>query len=285
MNEARQIARPRSRGAARGAGAVGRAGRRSPAAPTRRRLRSSRGSASTWRSGPCASTPIRWRTASGSTCSVRAKGPTAGTASPAAAAAAIESGGGDRVARRALALAGDVARVAAAGPSRRRAPTTASPCAAPTTASRRRASSSRWSRSPRTAARASTSRAHYLRRRHHLGLGGGRDRPATRSSPRCATRSGLVGSAGTATGAVTLGYKYSAESDYWSHGGLRLRGATASGATARLSAVGGGVSWDGAWPRARTPNCATADRADLPVCGQLLRARWPSTRRSGAPGS
>ena len=58
---------------------------------------------------------------------------------------------------------------------------------------------------------------------------------------------------------LTLGYRYSAESDYWSHslsgsGALRLWGdsATLAGTLA--------VTFDGAWPRTRTPDCPGADQ-------------------------
>ncbi len=58
-------------------------------------------------------------------------------------------------------------------------------------------------------------------------------------------------------GRLGLVYRYSAESDYWSHGvgasvQLRLWGDSGT------LALAGGASFDGAWPRARTPNCPTA---------------------------
>jgi len=58
-------------------------------------------------------------------------------------------------------------------------------------------------------------------------------------------------------GRLTLAYRYSAESDYWSHGVAasalwRLWGDTAT------VGVAAGASFDGAWPRTRTPNCPTA---------------------------
>jgi len=60
-------------------------------------------------------------------------------------------------------------------------------------------------------------------------------------------------------GRITLGYRYSAESDYWSHGlaasgSLRLWGDSATLAGTL------GVSFDGAWPRTRTPDCPGADQ-------------------------
>src|SRR5262249_36005821 len=54
----------------------------------------------------------------------------------------------------------------------------------------------------------------------------------------------------------SLGYTYSAESDYWSH---TIYGSTSYrfwGDTATLG-VAGGISFDGAWPRNRTPDCLT----------------------------
>ena len=78
---------------------------------------------------------------------------------------------------------------------------------------------------------------------------------------------------------TTLGYSYSAESDYWSHG-ARARRPTASGATARRVAASGGISLDGAWPRTRTPNCPTAATSSSASCASTSgRSR---IRRSGA---
>jgi hypothetical protein len=61
---------------------------------------------------------------------------------------------------------------------------------------------------------------------------------------------------------LALSYHYSAESDYWSHGGSVSGSRRLWGDTATVSLTVG-TSYDGAWPRGRTPNCLTA--ADL-VC-------------------
>jgi hypothetical protein len=58
---------------------------------------------------------------------------------------------------------------------------------------------------------------------------------------------------------LTLGYRYSAESDYWSHGIAASGYVRLWGDSATLAAALG-AGFDGAWPRARTPNCPTADQ-------------------------
>ncbi len=55
---------------------------------------------------------------------------------------------------------------------------------------------------------------------------------------------------------ATAAYQYSAESDYWSHGVSGSASYRFWGDTATLAASGG-ASFDGAWPRTRTPNCPT----------------------------
>ncbi len=179
-----------------------------PAAPIRPRRRFSPGSASTWPSGPCASTPIRSRIASGSTGSARAKGPTSASVNPAAAAAAIEP-------RR--------------HPPRWRSRRTLVPRAA---AARRE----RGHRARRLLPRALDARHPAGRRDRQRDSADGFDVSAhylvdTITSASVAAGTGVDGiftemrnevgarrrqDAGTAT-RVTLGYKYSAESDYWSH--------------------------------------------------------------------
>jgi hypothetical protein len=60
----------------------------------------------------------------------------------------------------------------------------------------------------------------------------------------------------------TLGYIYSAESDYWAHGIFGGASYRFWGDTATIGASAG-VSFDGAWPRNRTPDCPTS--ADM-IC-------------------
>ena len=250
--------------------------------PPRRRF--SPGSASTWPSGRCASTPIRSRIASGSTGSARARAPTSASVNPAAAAAAIEARGALPARRPA---AGSAASARAP-----RAPTTRSPSAAPTTASPRRASSSRSSRSPRTCRTASTST------RTTWSTPSPRPRPppgprSTTSSPRCATRSGSASARpGTARGSRSS-YKYSAESDYWSHAVWASLSRSASGATRRRVGAFGGFSLDSVGfgdARARRP--VVAPTADVPARSTPSSAasatrrccrRWPSPRSTSTP--
>ena len=56
---------------------------------------------------------------------------------------------------------------------------------------------------------------------------------------------------------ATMAYQYSAESDYWSHGVSGSAAYRFWGDSATLAASGG-AAFDGAWPRARTPDCPTA---------------------------
>ncbi len=58
---------------------------------------------------------------------------------------------------------------------------------------------------------------------------------------------------------ASLGYLYSAESDYWSHGVFGSAAYRFWGDSATVG-VSTGVSFDGAWPRTRTPDCPTLRR-------------------------
>ena len=246
--------RPRLR---RAPGAAGRRWAAPSGARTRRRRRSNPGSASTCPRGRCVSTPIRWRIASGSTCSAPAKAPTAGTVIPAADAAAIETR--PTSGARAALVAAILRRHAAAV-----APVRADDHITVRGAYFREAST----RVIQPVVEISKDlpsgfdvTAHYLldaitSASVAAGTVGRHDlhRDAQRGRAGAWARPGIAG-------APSLGYQYSAESDYWSHGVSRLGRATASGATARRSRASGGLSFDGAWPRTRTPDCPTRRRS------------------------
>ena len=55
---------------------------------------------------------------------------------------------------------------------------------------------------------------------------------------------------------LSLSYRYSAESDYWSHG-VAVSGARRFWGDTATASMTLGASYDAAWPRARTPSCPT----------------------------
>jgi hypothetical protein len=63
---------------------------------------------------------------------------------------------------------------------------------------------------------------------------------------------------------VSLSYKYSAESDYWSHGVFLAAGTRFWGDTGRLT-VSGGAAFDEMSRRGRTPECATPPDTSCPL--------------------